>query len=68
MSKGITRFHTTSVGTTVELTYVIEDERHVRITGYRRRVRGGTNFRRVKEEEGQVVSIDQLPFDVTEEA
>jgi hypothetical protein len=56
--------HESSVGSTVEVRYEIIDAEHVRILEYRRKPRGGSHFRRVKTEEGRVVHVDQLPFEV----
>ena len=60
--KPIRRTYTSTVGTTVELQYVIEDAATARIISYRRRARGHKNFRRVPHEEGQVVALTQLPW------
>ena len=51
----------TSVGTTVEVKFQEVDNEHVRILSYRRKPPEGTNFRRVRHEEGRVVSRRSFP-------
>lgn len=54
---------TTSVGTVVKLKFEPVDDVRVRILEYRRRKPGQNTFRRVPEEVGMIVRLDQLPPD-----
>lgn len=60
--KPIRRTYTSTIGSTVELQYVIESDTTARIISYRRRARGHRNFTRVPHEEGQTVALTQLPW------
>ena len=52
-----------SVGTEVRVSYEVLDGERAKITSYRRRKPDADRFYRVKEEEGQIVFIRQLPLE-----
>ena len=61
-ARPITRQYESSIGSTVELKYVIQPDDTALIVSYRRRKRGMRNFTRVRDEEGRTVPLAQLPW------